>query len=35
MQLGTEAGASKIEKCRELIDNGYPFQPVAMEVQGY
>ena len=30
----TEAGARKIEKCRELIDNGYIFQPVALEVQG-
>ena len=30
----TEAEARKIEKYRELIDNGYFFQPVAMEVQG-
>ena len=30
----TEAEASKIEKYRELIDNGYFFQPVALEVQG-
>ena len=30
----TEAEARKIEKYRELIDNGYIFQPVAMEVQG-
>ena len=26
--------ARKIEKYRELIDNGYIFQPVALEVQG-
>ena len=30
----TEAEAHKIEKYRELIDNGYIFQPVALEVQG-
>ena len=30
----TEAEARKIEKYRELIDNGYIFQPVAFEVQG-
>ena len=30
----TEAEARKIEKYRELIDNGYVFQPVALEVQG-
>ena len=30
----TEAEARRIEKFRELIDNGYIFQPVAMEVQG-
>ena len=30
----TKAEASKIEKYRELIDNGYIFQPVALEVQG-
>ena len=30
----TEAEARKIEKYRELIDNGYIFQPVASEVQG-
>ena len=29
----TEAEARKIEKYRELIDNGYSFQPVAKEVQ--
>ena len=29
----TEAEARKIEKYRELIDNGYIFQRVAMEVQ--
>ena len=28
------AEARKIEKYRELIDNGYIFQPVALEVQG-
>ena len=27
-------GTTAIEKCRNLIDNGYIFQPVAMEVQG-
>ena len=31
----TEAEARKIEKYRELIDNGYIFQPVASEVQGF
>ena len=30
----TEVEARKIEKYRELIDNGYIFQPVALEVQG-
>ena len=30
----TEAEAPKIEKYPELIDNGYNFQPVALEVQG-
>ena len=30
----TEAEARKIEKYRELKDNGYIFQPVALEVQG-
>ena len=30
----TEAEARKIEKYRKLIDNGYIFQPVALEVQG-
>ena len=30
----TEAEARKIEKYRELIDNGYIFPPVALEVQG-
>ena len=30
----TEAEARKIEKYCELIDNGYIFQPVALEVQG-
>ena len=30
----TEAEARKIEKHRELIDNEYIFQPVALEVQG-
>ena len=30
----TEAEARKIEKYRDLIDNGYIFQPVALEVQG-
>ena len=29
----TEAEARKIEKYRELTDNGYIFQPVALEVQ--
>ena len=29
-----EAEARKIEKFCELIDNGYIFQPVALEVQG-
>ena len=28
------AEARKTEKYRELIDNGYIFQPVALEVQG-
>ena len=30
----TDAEARKIEKFRELINNGYIFQPVALEVQG-
>ena len=30
----TEAEKRKIEKYREFIDNGYIFQPVALEVQG-
>ena len=30
----SEPEAGKIEKYRELIDNGYIFQPVALEVQG-
>ena len=30
----TEAEAREIEKYRKLIDNGYIFQPVALEVQG-
>ena len=30
----TEAEARKVENYRELIDNGYIFQPVALEVQG-
>ena len=30
----TEAEARKIKKYRELIDNGYVFQLVALEVQG-
>ena len=30
----TEAEAHKIEKNCELTDNGYIFQPVALEVQG-
>ena len=30
----TEAEARKNEKYRELIDNGYIFQPVALELQG-
>ena len=29
----TEAEAHKIEKYRELIDNGYIFQPVVLELQ--
>ena len=29
-----EAEARKIEKYRKIIDNGYVFQPVALEVQG-
>ena len=31
----TEVQARKIEKYRELINNGYIFQSVAMEVQGF
>ena len=30
----TEAEMRKVEKYRELLDNGYIFQPVALEVQG-
>ena len=30
----TEAEARKIEKYRELIDNGYIFQPVTLELHG-
>ena len=30
----TKAEARKIEKCRELIDDGYIFQPMVIEVQG-
>ena len=30
----TEAEARKLEKYCELLDNGYIFQPVALEVQG-
>ena len=30
----TDAEARKIEKYREIIDNRYIFQPVALEVQG-
>ena len=30
----TDAGASKIGKFRELLDNGYIFKPMALEVQG-
>ena len=30
----TEAEARKLETYRELLDNGYIFQPVALEVQG-
>ena len=30
--IATEAEARKIEKYSELIDNGYNFQPVALEV---
>ena len=30
----TKAEARKIEKYRELLDNGYILQPVALEVQG-
>ena len=32
--IGTDAEARKIETHRELIDNGYIFQPVALEGQG-
>ena len=32
--FATEAEARKIEEYRELLDNGYIFQPVALEVQG-
>ena len=32
--IATEADARKNEKYLELIDNGYIFQPVALEVQG-
>ena len=34
LTTATEAETRKIEKYRELIDNGYIFQPVALEVQG-
>ena len=30
-----KTGARKIEKYRELLDNGYNFQPVALENQGF
>ena len=30
----TEGEACKIDKYRELIDNGYIFQPAALEVHG-
>ena len=30
----TEAEARKIEKYRELIDNGYILQPVTLEIRG-
>ena len=30
----TEAEARKVAKCRELIDDGYIFEPMAMEVHG-
>ena len=30
----TEAEVREIEKYRELMDNGFVFQPVALEVQG-
>ena len=30
----TEAEARKIEKYRKLIDSGYIFQPVVLEIQG-
>ena len=30
----TEAEARRFEKYREITDNGYIFQPVALEVQG-
>ena len=32
--IATEAAARKIEKSCKLIDNGYIFQPVTLEVQG-
>ena len=32
---GTQAEERKIEKYRKLIDNGYVFQQVVMEVQGF
>ena len=31
--VATEAEARKTDKYREIIDNGYIFQPVALEVQ--
>ena len=31
----TEAEACKIEKYRNMIDNGFIFQPVALEVQSF
>ena len=33
--IPTAAEARKIEKFCELLDNGYIFQPVALEVQGF
>ena len=31
----TEAESRKLDKYREVIDNGYTFQTVAMEAQGF